>query len=283
MTKTTNHSFHLRTVTEQQNDGTVLVYWRSGNKNQGVLQVNVAIKTANNSVIAELYAIEHLIKEKSIFGHLPKRPHGYIFSVSNFDTCRIIRKSPFRYEPGIEQQAAPYTTLFLWRFRGVEVRVSSDKAGIDSGGQDVEQITVDKRTDNGTAYKIESPSMGEVWLTPHAVQRYEQCLAKQNPGNSMPTCIWDTVIRWVKRPDLVEIQMSKQLKRVKDKKYGEDVTQMWGHPSSKIILTTEIQPDGRTVIKTSFAYSYEYNMPTLNPRKKNLVSEEKRLLIENAW
>lgn len=212
----------LTTLSEKTSPTQARVLWRTGSRRYGVLEVTLEEGHDESDLLAELAAIKHLLFDRQVFDRAPVSARGYKLVVSKGAIKKLaLGRSTKRFA---QQYAVPLTT----RLEGIDIEVSQSRAWLPAEEElPVEPLYVQKGFTRDYDM-IETPSMGKVLVTHHAVEQYMERVV----GNGAKDPRLSLQMRLM-NPELEQVPLDAKVLRHKEAKYGRaDNVQIWGHPSS---------------------------------------------------
>lgn len=220
------------------------VIWRTGDVKRGIMTVTVNDKRVYDdiAIAAELCAIYHLMYERNIF-NVPNTYSGvgYKLSVSHGAIKKLVKAQS-------EKKILWHYAAFLeHRMNGVEIEVDHSMDYMPIEGEenvDFSELVVNEFPFNRNYNIVESPSIGEVVITKHAVEQYLERTSMGKPKDPLKS-----LKRQVLSPDLIKNQINYKVYQHKLKKYGRaDNIEIWSGRTS--ILKLLVVKDDNSDIKT---------------------------------
>lgn len=214
----------LTTVSEQLSSTQSRVFWRVGTQRKDILNVTLDFENDDSALLCELCAIRHLLIESPVFGRVPGTGKGYKLVVSKGAIKKLARgRSDKKY-------AQKFAAFLQSRLAGVLIEVSTKTEFMaDTEKEATEQLLAERKRYAGTFDAIETPAMGTVLVTDHAVSRYSQRIT-----SGKPKAPWLSLVKRIQNPELRIYPLAERERRRKAKKYGTaDNVEEWGHPSSE--------------------------------------------------
>lgn len=234
----------LTTVSQHTTAGNICVYWRVGSRRNGILRVTnvpAVINEADHLAVAEICAIRHLCFEKEVFGQPLLSGHGVTFSVS----LGAIKKAALGHTTKFSLK--PYALYFHEALRGASFSVSKSMDFMATESDDVEVLEVDESFLDPRGL-IDTPAMGKLKITKHAVDQYLDRISTGRPQNPRAS-----LIGRLRHPELSQSPLPASVAAHKAKKYGDaNNIEVWGHASSpfKFLVVREDLASGteRTLV-----------------------------------
>lgn len=212
----------LTTLSERISNTQARVTWRTGQRMNGVLDVTLEQGHDESDLLAELAAIKYLMFEKQVFDRAPVSARGYKLIVSKGAIKKLARsKSDKAFA---QMYAFPLTT----RLAGIDIEVSQNRQWVeDLSEMEVEPLHVQKSFARDYDV-IETPAMGRVLVTQHAVDQYIARVLDE--GAKDPRA---SLQQRLENAELELIELDEKVLQHKARKYGRaDNIQVWGHPTS---------------------------------------------------
>lgn len=201
------------------------VAWRVGLQRKGIIEVELPRESEDAAIIAELAAIKHLMFEDKVFNRDVVRGDGFTLIVSKGAIKKLSQGNSSK------EHLSKYGSYFSYRLKGAKVIVSATDEHLPTEDDDNALFEVIKAS-AATHDVIQTPAMGEVHVTKHAIDQFvERAL------HGKPKSPWKTVVKMLKNPKLVQIESDLTLwQRIKKQaKYGGDGTaEQWKHPDGTV-------------------------------------------------
>lgn len=247
----------LTTVSKKVSEQSVLVYWRVGTRRRGVIDVRMGFSTEDQEIIAELIAIRHLIMSKRVFCCTPTTGRGFKISVSKGAIRKIVQGRSSKVF------AARFASLLTGRMEGVIVEVAHSMEFMpseqDADYADFLEVLNAAAKDYASPHEvIETPNIGMLSVTRHAVRRYTERLSSKGEGETLSRP-WASLISRLRNPELELVPLRDSVMRHKMRRYGaNNEVQIWSHPTDKMRYTVVVRSDGVKVLVTVFERDEEY-------------------------
>ncbi|EGQ7833876.1 hypothetical protein V9789_002750 [Vibrio vulnificus] len=229
----------LTTFSEKQTDSKAYVYWRVGTKRGGILDVTLGLEHSDSALIAELYAIQHLLFVELVFGREPGSGNGYCLTVSKGAIKKLaLGRSDKKY-------AYKYSVFLRNRMAGVTIEVSQSKDFLPVLNDSLtEVLTVDSTDIASEVHSINTPTMGQLKITKHAVEQYVSRLSSGKPKNP-----WLSLVKRLQHPRLCRSLLTDKVRQHKVRKYGTaDNIEEWRHPDDEFRFLVLKDGDTRTLV-----------------------------------
>ncbi|MBS9424215.1 hypothetical protein [Photorhabdus caribbeanensis] len=229
----------LTTVAKKTSNNSALVYWRVGTKRKGILDVRIDFEHDEADLLAELIAIRYLMFNKQVFSREPISGSGYKLEVSKGAIRKLMQgKSSKKF-------ATKFSTfLTKGRMKGIVIEVSQDMALMPALDEcDVELLNAEQQiyTQAQAYYEIDTPAIGKVLVTAHAVNQYQARITSGDPKKP-----WASLISRLQHPELQIQPFDERTVRHKVRKYGRtDNIEVWGHRDSKFKYLMIIDDDSK--------------------------------------
>ena len=214
----------LTTITEKLNDRATRVFWRVGTKRNGILYVAIDFDNEDADLIAELCAIKHLLFEQKVMSREPVCGTGYQLVVSK-DAIKQLAQGK-----SSKKHALKFAAFLQNRMAGVQIDVSQSHEYMANLDETTPvELNAERKKYASTYDAIDTPTMGTVFVTAHAVKQYKRRLSTGDPKKP-----WVSLVNRLKHPELKLRTIPDNVLRHKAKKYGtSDNVEAWGHPTSK--------------------------------------------------
>lgn len=229
----------LTTYSEKQSDSQAYVYWRVGTKRGGVLNVTLGFEHSDSALIAELYAIQHLLFVLKVLGREPGSGNGYRLTVSKGAIKKLAlgrsdKKCAYKYSAFLRNRMAGVT---------IEVSQSQDFLPVLNDSL-IEVLTVGSTDIASELQTINTPAMGKVRITKHAVEQYVSRLSSGKPKNP-----WLSLVKRLQHPKLCSSLLTEKVRQHKVRKYGiVDNIEEWRHPDDEFRFLVLKNGDTRTLV-----------------------------------
>src|SRR5690606_18342550 len=197
------------------------VLWATGASKKGALIVESPYEVDDIDVLSELTAIRYLLMERQILGNPVKSGKGISITVTKGAIKKLIKgKSQKRY-------LQKFAAFFKTRLIGVELKVDKNSTFLPPDDiEPTDTICPDART-----YEVvETPKLGRVLVTDHALMRYMERSFDGKPENA-----YKSLANRLIQEDLVEIKLPPRVTKHKSRKYGTNQsTSIWRHRSDSL-------------------------------------------------
>lgn len=247
----------LTTISKSVSVNSVLVYWRVGTKRKGVLDVRMDFSTEDQEIIAELIAIRHLVMTSKVFCRTPTTGKGFQVTVSKGAIRKIVQG---RSDKAF---ASRFASLLTGRMEGVVVNVSHSMnfmINVQEAAQADQLEVLDAAGKNFASphETIETPAIGTLSVTHHAVRRYEERLNSKSRDERLYRP-WSSLFSRLRNPSLKRSPLNDKVMRHKMRRYGSgNVIEIWSHPSDTMRYAVVTRPDNRKVLVTVFERAHDY-------------------------
>jgi len=239
----------LNTLAEQISSNKVRVLWRNGTQMKGVLAITVNFSAAEKDipVIAELIAIRYLVVEKKVFGSVPKGGSSIRLCVGSREIPQLVK------EQENNAFAGRFAGFLAGRMAGIGIEVSDNREFMVTEEEIrgcEETFILDEPGHYGERHEqVDTPAMGKVWVTAHAVQRYQERDTGAN-GETMKNP-WSSFTKRIMNPDLQQTPLNARARIHKLIAHGSE-TEVWCHPSDTLRFVLSIGTDGSKYLVTVF-------------------------------
>ena len=201
-----------------------VIAWRVGTKRRGFIYVdNLVGKDIN--VAAELIALRYLLFKHKIFDREPVTGKGYELHVSSNKIRQIAKgKSSFKH-------LATYSHFLKTIMDGVATKLTDNTdeylPGLNDEDVPIEYIDSTDKIEFGI---VDTPAMGRIKLTKHAIDQYgdrHHCGDLNKPVQSL--------IRRIKHDSIQKKPLPENVVKHKLGKYGTvENLEVWNHDSSQM-------------------------------------------------
>lgn len=219
------------------------VYWYRADNCNGIVDVDVRKPCDDPGLIAELCAIQYLYFDMGLNnGNIITSGKGHKFYVSNPEILALANEQSFK------KYAWPFIHEILLRLRHVEIEhspVNEIKEKIIITNKNLKFIFSDSGQFDQPNYAIDTPVLGKVHITKHALDQY---IKRTDAGIGMKNELKSLILR-LKHPELRQLDVGKGVQQHKSFKYGNHVkTTFWGHERSIIGFTIIENGDRKTLV-----------------------------------
>lgn len=241
----------LTTVAKKNSDSTALVYWRVGINRKGVVNVRLDANSTDVELIAELAAIRHLLMDCRVFDREPTSGTGIRLCVSKGAIKKLTKGT------SAKGCASRFTALLTGRLLGVDIQVSHSLKHMiqefDDGYQESISELYVKTTEHVAPHEIiDTPAMGQVAITQHALERYIERL-KSVGANEIIKRPWASLAKRLGNPCLRPQRLNAKVLAHKYRKYGNESTvEIWKYPTDALHFTIVVSPDNKRTLVTVF-------------------------------
>lgn len=213
----------LKTVSEQLSSTQSRVFWRVGRQRKDILDVTLDFESDDSALLCELCAIHHLLIERQVFGRSPGTGKGYKLVVSKGAIKKLAKGKSDK------KHAQKFAAFLQSRLAGINLEVSQSKNFMaDIENEAPEKLFAQRQHFAGSFDAIETPALGTVMLTAHAVSRYSERISSGKPKSP-----WLSLVKRIQNPSLRINPLPERERRRKAKKYGtSDNVEEWSHSDS---------------------------------------------------
>lgn len=230
----------------------VSVTWSVGGNRSGLVNVKLSderITYSDNdkAIVGELCAVRYLLNDKQVFGTKLLSAAGLRLIVSKGAIKKLAKGKSSK------KQFLVHSAFLRRQLEGVELKVCNRLA--DPGETEVTAVSITDKVIRDDI--IESPAMGKVIITQHAVERYAERFSSGNP--SYPRA---SLVKVIQSPELDMFPMPEAVRAHKARKYRncKDTSELWGHPSSSLKLQVINNANGLRTVVTVFERCSGYNL-----------------------
>lgn len=217
----------LTTFSEKSGPDSAKVYWHLGAEKNGVLEVLLPYTSNDSDIIGELVAINYLATEKHIFGNEVLHGSGINLNVSKGAIKKILAGK------SAKKEVVKYASFIPFMMYGVTVQTHKKRGeaiGVDESC--FEKIDVDVEKYTNTKLMIDTPAIGPVEITAHALNRYIERIKDESGELKHPL---RSLVNRLSNPDNYQVDLPEKVRLHKLKKYGDDGSfTVWKHPTSTL-------------------------------------------------
>lgn len=237
-------SIYAQKLTEKS----AFVFWRVGVTKFGTVEVSFKEPMADLELAAELVAIHHLFFKQKVFNIIPASGKSFELNITKGAIKKLAlgksdKKHLHRYSKFLTESG---------RLSGININV---KDSITPNPEDnAEVVSVYSKVDiEHRDFRIQeivdTPAIGELVITEHAVERYIQY---HRSGEIKSP--WVSLINRLMNVDLKQINLSDKVSQHKKRKYGADnEVYIWGHDySAHRYVVVKDHKTGQLVLTTVF-------------------------------
>ncbi|WP_127471967.1 hypothetical protein [Thiomicrorhabdus aquaedulcis] len=217
----------LRTYSKKLDLRTSQVLWTYGQNRAGVIEVEMPYDSEDSDIIAELVAIQHVIFAKAVLGFKPLHGAGIEIEVSKGAIKKILNNATTKKE------LIKYASFIPFLLQGVSIKTHRKHSkDVVFEGLEFEKIVVDVEKYTNTRLLIESPAIGFIEITHHALQRFTEKSEVESGFVKQPL---KALVARISHPDIVRVKLPTGVIEHKQRKYGQDDNySVWKHPTSTI-------------------------------------------------
>lgn len=236
---------NLSTSPEALSEVLVRVYWRTGKATAGAVDIELPHGTTDPLIVAEVCAIRYLAFERKVFNRMPLTGKGFQFTVSSDQILNIaMSNSPkqilIAYARFFREQLLQSVVTVRTNAVPVDLEVDSSELQIDRVFADPNKYTAP------IELSINSPAMGTVLITRHALERYTEL---GNRGLDPIKNPFLSLQKRLTRNDLVKVELPQSVVEHKIKKYGPlQQPECWTRPGSTLFFQVIIVNGVRTMV-----------------------------------
>lgn len=247
----------LTTVSKKKSDSIALVYWRVGINRKGVVEVRLDAGSTDVELIAELAAIRHLLMDCRVLNVRPNSGIGIRLCVSRGAIRKLTKGT------SAKKYASRFASLLKGRLQGVDIQVShsmkymihEDDENYAESFSHLDVNTIEYMTPHEV---IETPVLGQVAITKHALERYSERLAIIDKGQ-VARRSWASLARRLRNPELLKQSLDANVLAHKYRKYGSDSkVEIWKHPTDRLHFTVVVSPENQRILVTVFERKEKY-------------------------
>ncbi|QSV17578.1 hypothetical protein [Photobacterium ganghwense] len=230
----------LTLVSKKISDNTARVFWRVGTKRTGIVDVCFSFKSDEVASLAELVVCRELIFNRKILNSEPPVSGQGIKLVFSAGAT----KKHFL------QRSTSITGKKLAKFVGhrladAKLVVSKDMEFMaDEVSTAIERIDVNPEDYYSTNTEIDTPAIGRLNVTLHAIDQYEERVTGGKPLKG-----WASLKKRLENTELCQRKLPPKVLEHKARKYGRaDNIEVWAHPSSTLHFLCLVDEGVKTLV-----------------------------------
>jgi hypothetical protein len=226
---------HITTITQHA----YRVFWRVGGR-IGVIEITLEpdLELSDQATAAELAAIQHLLSDKEIMG-ANRTGKGVILNVSR----GAIRK--LKIGSSSKADLTPYAVFLNTRYHEAVIEVGKKAPWVPTAIEGLEHVHLNV---SGPRYEtINTPCMGRVVVTKHAIEQYEDRFCEGDLSRT-----WVSLTKRLQNPELAPIVLPPRVLKHKLMSYGDKAATIWRHPDGTLHFAVVDDPSGTRVLVTVF-------------------------------
>lgn len=241
----------LKTICEvNKADSHATVYWSSKRQGYNVLKVQVPRSLEERREAAELIAIRYLLMEKKIFGVLPESSQSFELFVSCGAIKRLANRRP------VSDHLRRYGGFLLGCLDGVSIEVRHHWIGNDDlcveNAESVESIRPNLKKYSTRHAPINTPVLGELYITSHAARRYKERSPELRADTNLSRA-WSRLAKRVQHKRLEKVHLSDKVMAHKMGRYASvGVGSIWSVPSSDCFFVVVQDKDDNNLLATVY-------------------------------
>lgn len=229
----------------KSNSKEVDVNWYVGQQKFGQLTVQFNFDIEDMEIAAELITIQHLMFEKLVFARYPQSGEHYSLKVSKGAIKKIVQGRSDK------KHLFPYALFLEHGLRGVNLSVANKavhSAALDNEHRQHATIVITENDYKDTRSTVDTPALGLVRLSLHAVEQFEVRLDEEL---KKPARV--SLIQRLQNPGLALVELPENVKFHKQRKYGaHDKIEVWRNPTSRFHYVIVVGEDEERTLVTVF-------------------------------
>jgi len=215
----------LTTVAKPYDEKVSRVFWRVSLTRNGIVDVEKTggDNAADELIIAELCAIQHLLFEKMVLDREPAGGEGYKLVVSKGAIKKLINGK------SAKSHLQAYSSFLYNRMNNCSL-VVEHKMDLMADEHNTVPVIINQCSSKYTGYfnSVSTPALGEVYITAHAVKQYAERITGGTPKKP-----WSSLVGRLNNPGLIQVALPNNVMKHKLKKYGDvDNIENWTHTTS---------------------------------------------------
>lgn len=244
-----SHKTTLYTLSKKVTDSSALVYWAIGKsgRRKGIIKINLEFDCDEPDLVAELIAIRYLMLEKlgtsGVLHPGVMKHHRLVVSKGAIRKLALNKSS--------KKFAIKFASYLRSRLKGITIETSHSKEleSIEECDDVVtETLDAETRVYAQDHYKLDTPAMGKLWVSNHAVEQYQARITTGDPKNP-----WASLFTRLRHPDLELHPLDEKVASHKRRKYGRsDNVEVWGHKTSCFRYLVVTNQDKKKTLVTVF-------------------------------
>lgn len=220
---------------------TFIVLWSKGLKERGILTMKVEFDCNDPTLIAELAAIRHLLFERKVFNCEVLDGVGIKLYVGRGAIKKLSRASSSKSE------VFGYAAFVRTRLAGVTIEVCRKPSEfLPELTDDVskEDVTVSFDEYYRPHEPYETPAMGTLYITYHALEAYIDKISTGDPRRP-----FKSLVKRLNNPKLEQVPLPERVLKHKARKYGPDKTvEAWSMPHGDFTYLCALENGKRTLV-----------------------------------
>lgn len=238
----------LTTVSVKTSPRSSRIHWRTGERNRGVVYVSVDFDAPDVEIICELIAIRFLMFEKKVFNVTPSIGTGFQLTVSKGAIRKIMQGKSDK------KHVIKFASFIMSDLKGITLKVDNNMKFLPKEGDEdahVDHVSGDIEKYTNTHTKIETPVLGDVHITAHAVEQY--AARHESAGLGLPSKPKQALTRRLQDHNLIKVALPTEVLEHKAKKYGTvDNVEFWSKHNTGIYFVIVNGADGKKTLVTTY-------------------------------
>jgi len=233
----------LITKVIKDSDDQYIVAWSKGLKAKGFIRVEKS-SLPDPDIIAEITAIQHLLFKQNIFNREIINGNGFKI------VCHKLIKSVIEKKTS-RKHLYPLLSFVRSNLNGCVLKSFAEidnKLLAPLGSPEFEITDADPSVLNQDYDVFETPAMGRLKLTAHAIEQYK---IRLHSGETLNPQV--SLIKRLRNPNIAQHELPEKIKNQKIKKYGSvENTEIWGHDSSQMHFVVIRDSNNRGTVVTVY-------------------------------
>ena len=234
---------YLTVDSEELSESIARVFYSFGMERKGVIDVEIPAGEKDLCVVAEMVVINHLLCI-SPGGEQVLSGKGWIVQT----TRGAIRKAVLKKTT--KTHLLKYARFFNFFLHGISLLTCKNRLSVeDFNGLHRDKITVTDDTYTVPRFEVNTPKIGTVAVTYHAVARYLERSAMDSGGEIEKPL--KSLVKRLKNNELVQVPLSENILKQKSMKHHE-IAEVWKHPDSTLNFSILRKKVGHAALVTVF-------------------------------
>jgi hypothetical protein len=232
----------LHTFSEKINERSAKVEWYIGKEKNGVILVNLDKSYQDSDIVSELIVIRKLLIEDNIL----KRESIFNAKGMNLNVSKGAIKKLLQGKSE-KKEIEPFVKFIDMLLPGIEITVQKKRQLINK--ENVQEFNASTVNYINTHITIETPAIGSIDVTYHAVKRLEERIVAESGECKYPMQV---LYNRITNPDLIKVDLPDNVIEHKQRKYRSEneVFEAWIHPTSTLnfAVVKDLDTETKTLV-----------------------------------